>query len=172
MKKKKAATLLVPGPRVSRSRWKLWFNDFDWGLLFLMLLIALMGLVNLYSATYSTAHSQKFNQQGVWMSLGLVSFFVFSFLDYRDLHRWAWIGHVGVILAILSVRFFFEAVKGSQRWIMIGPMRIQPTELAKLAVVISLARLLHDLPSHTDYLKSIRKPRAGKKVLYSVNYRQ
>jgi len=35
-----------------------------------------------------------------------------------------------------------------------------------------IAKLLHDLPSHTDYLKSIKKPRAGKKALYSVNYRQ
>ncbi len=153
--KKKAATLLIPGPRVSRSRWKLWFRDFDWGLLFLVLLVAGMGLANLYSATYSTAHSQKFTQQVLWMFLGLTSYFIFSFIDYRNLHRWAWLGHVGVILAILAVRFFFEAVKGSHRWIMIGPVRIQPTELAKLAVVISLARLLHDWDEEKFTLKSV-----------------
>ena len=155
MKTHKAATLLIPGPRVGRSRWRLWFNDFDWVLLFLMLFVAGMGLANLYSATYSTAHSQKFTQQTVWMSLGLCSFFIFSFIDYRNLHRWAWLGHVGVILAILAVRFFFEAVKGSQRWIMIGPMRIQPTELAKLAVVVSLARLLHDWDEDKFTLQSV-----------------
>lgn len=144
MRKHTAATLLIPGPRVGRSRWRLLFADFDWGLLLLILCIAGMGLANLYSATYSTAHSVKFKQQIVWMSLGLTSYFIFSFVDYRNLHRWTWLGHVGIILAILAVRFFFEAVKGSQRWIMIGPMRMQPTELAKLAVILSLARLLHD----------------------------
>ncbi len=142
--RRKAATLLIPGPRVGRSRWRTAFADFDWVLLFLVLMIAGLGLANLYSATYATAHSVKFTQQTMWMSLGLLSFFIFSMIDYRDLQRWTWVAHIGVILGILAVRFFFEAVKGSQRWIMLGPIRIQPTELAKIAVILSLARLLQD----------------------------
>lgn len=142
--RRKASTLLIPGPRVGRSRWRAAFADFDWVLLFLVALIAGLGLANLYSATYATAHSVKFTQQVVWMTLGMLSYFAFSMIDYRSLHRWTWVAHVGVILGILAVRFFFEAVKGSQRWIMLGPIRIQPTELAKLAVILTLARLLHD----------------------------
>jgi rod shape determining protein RodA len=103
-----------------------------------------MGLTNLYSATNDTAHSVKFTQQCVWMLLGLTSFFLFSVIDYRNLHRWAWAYHTLVIVLIIVVRIFFESVKGSQRWIMLGPLRIQPSELAKLAVILSLARLLHD----------------------------
>lgn len=142
--RRKAATLLIPGPRVGRSRWSAAFADFDWVLFFLVTLIAGLGLANLYSATYATAHSVKFNQQMVWMTLGLLSYFAFSMIDYRSLRRWTWVAHIGVILGILAVRFLFEAVKGSQRWIMLGPIRIQPTELAKLAVILTLARLLHD----------------------------
>lgn len=144
MSRGKAVTLLIPGPRVGRSRLRTLFTDFDWGLLILVLLLMGLGLVNLYSATFATAHSAKFNQQVVWMCLGLTSYFLCSFIDYRNWHRWAWIFHIAVILAILSVRFFFDPVKGSQRWIMLGHLRIQPTELAKLAVIISLARLLQD----------------------------
>tara|TARA_R110002096_G_scaffold350395_2_gene543497 strand:- start:70956 stop:72095 length:1140 start_codon:yes stop_codon:yes gene_type:complete len=142
--RKKAATLLIPGPRVGRSRWQTAFADFDWVLLFLVAMIAGLGLLNLYSATYSTAHSVKFTQQMMWVTLGTVSYFIFTMIDYRSLQRWTWVAHVGVIVGILAVRFFFEAVKGSQRWIMLGPIRIQPTELAKLAVILTLARLLQD----------------------------
>ena len=142
--RKKAATLLIPGPRVGRSRWQTAFADFDWVLLFLVAMIAGLGLLNLYSATYSTAHSVKFTQQLMWVSLGTLSYFIFTMIDYRSLQRWTWVAHVGVIVGILAVRFFFEAVKGSQRWIMLGPIRIQPTELAKLAVILTLARLLQD----------------------------
>ncbi len=155
MTRKKAVTLLIPGARVERSRWKALFTDFDWGLLLLIAIIAGLGLTNLYSATFSTAHSIKFDRQIIWMGMGFVAFFVFSFVDYRSLRRWAWIGHVGVILAILSVRFFFEAVKGSQRWIMLGPMRFQPTELAKLAVILSLARLLADWDDEEFTLQTV-----------------
>ncbi|MCP4446967.1 MAG: rod shape-determining protein RodA [Myxococcales bacterium] len=147
--RRKAATLLIPGPRVGRSRGQSAFADFDWVLLLLVLTIAGLGLANLYSATYSTAHSAKFSQQVVWMSLGTLSYFAFSMIDYRNLHRWTWVAHVLVVLAILAVRFFFEAVKGSQRWIMLGPIRVQPTELAKLAVILTLARLLHDWDEYT-----------------------
>jgi rod shape determining protein RodA len=62
---------------------------------------------------------------------------------------------VGVIVMILAVRFFFEAVKGSQRWIILGPLRIQPSELAKLAVILSLARLLHDWEEQDMSLESL-----------------
>lgn len=143
MKRRRAETLLVPGARVGNSRWRTLFTDFDWGLVFLVLLIVGMGLANLYSATYATAHSVKFNQQVLRMSIGLVCFFAFSFVDYRTMHRWAWLLHFAVVVLIFSVRFF-DAVKGSHRWIMFGPIRLQPSELVKLAVILSLARLLHD----------------------------
>lgn len=155
MTPRKGVTLLIPGPRVGRSRLRSLFADFDWGLLALVLLLVGLGLANLYSATYATAHSAKFNQQVVWMCLGLTSYFMFSFIDYRNWHRWAWIAHIAVILAILSVRFFFEAVKGSQRWIMLGPIRVQPTELAKLAVILSLARVLQDWDEKEQQLREV-----------------
>ncbi len=164
MRRRQGVTLLIPGPRVGRSRVRLLFADFDWGLLLLVCVLIGIGLANLYSATYATAHSAKFNQQLVWMCLGLTSYFVFTFIDYRNWQRWAWIAHIGVIVAILAVRFFFEAVKGSQRWIMIGPLRMQPTELAKLAVVISLARLLHDWDEMESTLSAMA-PKIGLLVL-------
>lgn len=155
MKRKKAVTLLVPGARVERSRLSALLVDFDWGLLFLVALISFIGLANLYSATYATSHSVKFDQQVIWMGMGFTLFFFFSFVNYKTWQRWTWLGHIAVILAILAVRFFFEAVKGSQRWIMLGPIRIQPTELAKLAVILSLARLLSDWDEEKFNLKTV-----------------
>ncbi len=155
MKRKKPVTLLVPGARVARSRLSRLLIDFDWGLLFLVALISSIGLANLYSATYSTRHSVKFDQQIIWMLLGFSCYFFFSFVNYKNWERWTWVGHIAVIVAILAVRFFFEAVKGSQRWIMIGPIRIQPTELAKLAVILSLARLLADWDDEKFTFKTV-----------------
>ncbi len=116
---------------------------FDWGLLGLTFLLAVIGLLTLYSAvTSSTAAPQKilYFKQMIWYCIGL-GVIVFSlFFNYRLLDRWAPVIYVACVCLLIYVLIFGKYVAGARRWIVFGPVSIQPSELAKIAVIIILAR--------------------------------
>ena len=131
-------------PALGMSRWRRFAYRFDWTLFVCVILISAVGLANLYSATARTAHSGKFDNQLIWTAAGLCFFFVFAALDYRSLYRLSWLGLIAALVAILVVRLLSDPIKGSHRWLDLGGVNVQPSELAKLAVIAALARLLHD----------------------------
>ena len=120
----------------------------DWPLVATVLLLCFFGLANLYSATSGTQHSGKFVQQLIWVALGFTIFSVVSLIDYRSFHRVAWLLLGTTIIAIISVRLlpvaFAPEINGSTRWLVLGPIRVQPSEPAKIAVILALARFLAD----------------------------
>ncbi len=66
---------------------------------------------------------------------------VFSFFfNYKLLNRWAYTIYAVCILLLIAVLFLGKYVSGAQRWLMLGPLSIQPSELVKIAVIIILAR--------------------------------
>ena len=117
---------------------------FDWPLFGTIAVLVAIGLANLYSATHRTQHSIKFDNQVVWTAVGVGAYLVFTALDYRTLHRLAWIALGGALVAIVVVKFLADPIKGSQRWLELGALNVQPSEIAKIAVILALARLLHD----------------------------
>lgn len=131
-------------PAIGTSGVRRFLRRFDWPLFGLVLLLVGIGLSNLYSATARTAHSGKFDSQLVWTSIGLGCFFLFAAIDYRSLHRLAWIGLAVILLTIGVVRVLSDPIKGSVRWLDLGGIHFQPSEIAKLVVILALARLLHD----------------------------
>ncbi|HET6612972.1 MAG TPA: rod shape-determining protein RodA [Kofleriaceae bacterium] len=131
-------------PTVGMSFWRRFFAHFDWPLFAIMSLLAFVGLANLYSATQGTVHHVKFDRQLLWMAVGLTAFFLVSALDYRSLHRVAWLALIAVILALLAVDIVGHTSKGAERWLALGGLKIQPSELAKIAVILALARTVSD----------------------------
>ncbi len=115
----------------------------DWPLVLCIVAIGAIGIVNLYSATRA-ARPGMFEGQVRIMGLGVVLFFVLSAIDYRVWIRWAWI-LLGVGLAgVVAVHLTGYVVKGSRRWIAIGSFSLQPSEFVKIAVILALARVVHD----------------------------
>ena len=108
-----------------------------------------LGLVVLSSA--SEANSMKYHggdplfflkRQFIYLAAGLVVAVCTSLFDYR---RWrdAWglaAAFYAVVLVLLLVVFMYPPINGSQRWINLGFIRLQPSELAKLVVVIEIGR--------------------------------
>ncbi len=119
---------------------RLLFN-FDWIMLLAVLLVAIMGLTNLYSATFpgSTYGISPFTKQLYYyvFSFGLI-FFIISF-DYKQLITWNYPLYVCIIFLLIAVFLFGGTVAGTQRWINLGFFRLQPSEPAKLILVITLA---------------------------------
>ena len=120
-------------------------QHFDWPLFVAMLLIAAVGVVNLYSATASTRMLLA-RQQLYWLCAGLAIFLITAAVDYRVLNRWAYLLYGAGLVALSLVLIFGKSVNGAQRWIQIGSFSGQPSEIMKVLMIIALAKYLHDDP--------------------------
>ncbi len=116
---------------------------FDWGLLGFVMVLGSLGLVILYSAEAAGASNLQnilFKKQIVWFSIGSI-FMVISFLiDYKVLDRWGIVFYLMSIALLICVLFFGKYVAGSRRWLIMGPITIQPSELVKVTVIIVLSQ--------------------------------
>jgi rod shape determining protein RodA len=114
----------------------------DVPLLLILLTIAGLGLVVLYSAIGGGAAGVT--RQGVRLGLGLAAFFVLSQVPprfYRMWAPWAYLLSFGLLLAVMIEG---EIGKGAQRWLDLGFVRFQPSELTKIAVPMTVAWFMHE----------------------------
>ncbi len=113
------------------------FKNFDWGLLAITLLLCLIGILTIYS-TATPHHLKQFASLG----LGLVACMILFSIDYHKWARWAPLLYLAG-LALLSLLFFFgHSVLGARRWLSIGFLTFQPSEVSKVATLLLLARYL------------------------------
>jgi rod shape determining protein RodA len=142
----KASLGILPRAQIGVSRWRRFRATVDFPLVFTVLAIAAIGLFNLYSATHGTRHAAKFDKQVNWMIVGASVFVVATVVDYRTWVRLAWIGLGSAIVLLIVVQLVGDSAyaKGSYRWFDLGSFRVQPSEPAKLAIIIALARMLQD----------------------------
>jgi rod shape determining protein RodA len=116
---------------------------FDWGLLALTFCLGAIGLVVLYSAVSAGAAEPDlllFRKQLIWYGIGLGAM-VFCFIfDYKQFERFANFIYLASVGSLTAVLFFGKHVSGSRRWLSLGPFTLQPSEMAKVAVIIVLAR--------------------------------
>lgn len=118
---------------------RLLFN-FDWTLLCTLLAVIGMGLANLYSATINAGYgSPVYMKQIYFYLLGCGLILVIISVDYRVLINWNYIIYIAVILLLLIALLFGKSAGGAQRWINLGFFKLQPSEPAKLSLVITLA---------------------------------
>jgi len=123
-------------------------EHFDWLLFITVATLAVIGVINLYSATSVArgAHSEDYIQQIYWLVGGGILATVAAVIDYRHYERLGYAVYaVGVVLLLL-VFILGREIRGSSRWIYIGSYSFQPSEFMKLFLVIALAKYLHDDP--------------------------
>jgi rod shape determining protein RodA len=118
------------------------FAHFPAHIAVLVLSISAIGIWNLASASRS-AHAPVWIQQTAWMGAGIVLALAVTLLDTRAFQRLAWILYGVVIVLLLVVLVKGRVVMGARRWIGLGPVNFQPSELAKLAVALALAAWFH-----------------------------
>jgi len=108
----------------------------------LALIISLLGVLSIYSSTFQKlgAWQNIYMRQMLWLIIGLACFFIFSGINYRKL----WDANYFIYAAALFFLFLVFALGiirlGAQRWLRFAWFNFQPSEFAKLAVIIFLAR--------------------------------
>jgi rod shape determining protein RodA len=120
----------------------------DWALFAAVLALSLYGLVMVYSATRApeaagiTPLSQFAEKQIMWLIIGLGAFFITLVWEYEAVARWHIPAYVVVMLLLLFVLKIGKSPTGAQSWIGLGGFRLQPSEFAKICVILSLAVFL------------------------------
>lgn len=117
------------------------FANFDYILLLLILLVCGMALFNLYSASYPPKPYgiSPHMKQAVFFGMGFVGCLVLISFDYQHFHRLNYPIYIGIIVLLLIAFFSGKVAGGAQRWINLGFFNLQPSEPAKLMMVITLA---------------------------------
>ena len=117
-------------------------SQLDWGLIVTTLLTVATGITMIYSATYSkTAGIQELHlRQLSWLGVGGVAIILLLLVDYRIFQRHAYLIYGVVLLLLIILPLWGTTIGGARRWLVLGPVRFQPSELAKLAVILALAR--------------------------------
>ena len=121
----------------------------DLPFLILLLLLLAVGLMTLYSASsaqseYDTGYritTRYLQKQAVCAAIGLAAMYVFSRIPVRFWFRMAWPLYGVSILLLLSVLVIGQEVNGARRWINIGGLQFQPSEIAKFTMILLFARL-------------------------------
>lgn len=122
----------------------------DNSLIFKVLLIITLSLTAVYTATAHRTLS-FFKKELVWTCLGIFVYYVVSFIDYRKYSKYYRFIYVFNILMLVAVYIFGDEAKGAKRWIDLKVVSVQPSEFAKLFLVLSFAAVLI-----IDYSKNFR----------------
>jgi rod shape determining protein RodA len=126
--------------------------NLPWGMVLLVVIIAIIGLAAVYSATYTAkGPSALFTKQVVWVSIGFVIMVLALIPDYHTMGRYAYVFYAISVVLLLLVMVVGKTGMGAQRWLAVGPFVFQPSELAKLSVTLALARYFAEDPKRGGY---------------------
>lgn len=132
-------------PRRKRIRFWNPGEYFDYSLLFIVVFLVGFGLIMVYSTSSYTASldygdaAYFFKKQAIFAVMGIAAMLFISKVDYHFLKRLTLIAFLGIGIMTLAVLVVGSASGGSTRWLQIGPIRFQPSELAKMAIIMYVA---------------------------------
>jgi rod shape determining protein RodA len=127
-------------------------TEYDPFIVVLVIVLGLFGLVTIWSASGGgtiTPGSQVV-RQGFYFVTGLIAMFALSTVHYRFLKSFAVVFYLGSVALLVALLVIGSTEGGSTRWIMVGPLSFQPSEAAKIAVIIALAAFVHERHDEMD----------------------
>jgi len=123
-------------------------SGLDMPFFFINMAILVIGLIMLFSASYPNAYYYKhgdsyyfIRSQLIWAVIGVVAMIAISYFDYHHLHKFA-VPVLGLSFILLVVVLFMPMVNGVHRWIPLGPIGFQASEITKFAIVLSFAHFI------------------------------
>lgn len=124
------------------------FDYFEWRFIAVILAILSIGVLSIYSATYTQPSNglPLYLKQVVWIAIGAGAFLVMFTFDYHKIARLAYPIYAVVLVLLVVVLVMGKTSRGAQRWIPMGPFAFQPSEFAKLVLILVLACYYSDSP--------------------------
>ena len=114
-------------------------------LLLFPILLTVLGGIAIFSSDYSAKRTEWW-QHWVTGVVGLIAMFSIARFHYERLLRLHWITYAITNISLILVLLIGTTALGAERWITIGGFNIQPSEFAKVGIIISLAAVMHDRP--------------------------
>ncbi len=127
------------------------FENIDWMLVTLYLVLVLLGWGNIYAAVYSDEHqnifdtTQRYGMQVIWIGASVFVALLIMLVDGKFFSTFSWVIYIANMALLVVVIFIARDVKGAQAWIDIGPFKLQPSEFSKSATALAMAQYLSTL---------------------------
>ncbi len=122
--------------------------NFDWVILGTAVLLSLIGIMTIFSATRPLGggeHPTYYIKQIYWLLIGLAAMFAVVSVDYAWLNRYSYAIYGTGIVLLVAVLVAGKAGLGATRWLSLGPISFQPSDLFKIAFIITLAHWMSRL---------------------------
>ena len=129
-------------------------KNMEWGLLIVAIILSIIGLVALFSATQETEHAE-FTKQIIWIVVSIVIMIGVMFIDYELLVKISPVLY-GIFIILLIAVLFTKPINGASSWFDIGAFSFQPGEFAKIFVILFLAFTISKIQSRGK--QEINKP--------------
>lgn len=111
-------------------------------LLCLAILISVAGIANIYSATHGSGGF--WIRQSLWLLLSVFSAIILFQIDYMKFYNWRWVIYIFTLLLLLMVKVIGVEGGGAKRWLSFGVWNFQPSELAKLSILVLLSGYIEE----------------------------
>ena len=134
-----------------------WLRSIDWVLVAAVLALCLVGVMTVASAT-SQSGGSFVRRQVLWVGLGLLSGAATMRIGYRRMLDWALPLYVVALTLLVLVLALGQARLGAQRWLDLGLFSLQPSEVARLALILLLARYFQLRPGVRDPMRGLIVP--------------
>lgn len=165
------------------------FHNIDWVTIVIFLLLMVIGWVNIYAAVYNDEHknifdlTQNYGKQMIWILTSLVLGMVILILDAKFFSAFSYVIYIVLLLVLILVLVIGKEVAGSRSWFEIGNFRLQPSEFAKFATALAMAKYMSALDLNINRLSTrltaatiillpasliILQPDAGSAIVYSA----
>ncbi len=126
----------------------------DYNITLLVTFLLAIGLTAVYSATITgSGESVYFQRQILYTVIGFFIMLVIPYLSFRFIERVSYLFYALSIVLLLLVSVIGVRGFGAERWLALGPIKIQPSEFAKMATVMAVARYLSDRDVNVNRLK-------------------
>lgn len=120
--------------------------DIKWSQVFAMICLMVLSSLFIYTATWrgGTSLPDELKKQWMWYSIGVVLYILISLMDYHWLCRQSWFIYMAVLVMLIMVRIpgIGKAKYGARRWIEFHGFSVQPSEFAKISVMLALCYFL------------------------------
>ena len=123
-------------------------DSFDWQFFGVVGAILGVGVLSIYSVTHTQPGSgvPLYLKQLMWMGVGCAAFLAMLIFDYHKISRLAYVLYAIVLVLLIVVLVAGRTSRGAQRWIPLGPFAFQPSEFAKLVLILVLATYYANAP--------------------------